>query len=201
MYIAFFILLGIIFLLVIPLKFNVKFNFNLLKNRGNIKLKLFSIKLLYYKLKYDNKKIKLTNFKTTKEVDLEINKQNIDLANEIQSQLIKRLYLKNLKFYFNLGVEDNPFACALLGSGMEMILSIASSIIKFHKPTADINYKISTYYNKSIGIIDVECTSSISITNLLISLFRAKSIINKKENIKNDKERRLKSKNEPKASY
>ena len=99
MNVAFFILLGIFLILILPLKFNVDLNLNVLKNRGFIKLKLFSIKFLYYKLKYKEKKIVLSNVKTTKEISLEINKQNIDFMNELQTQLVKRVYLKNLKVY------------------------------------------------------------------------------------------------------
>lgn len=200
MYVAFFILLGIFLILILPLKFNVDLNLNALKNRGFIKLKLFSIKFLYYKLKYKEKKIILSNVKTTKEINLEINKQNIDFMNELQTQLVKRLYLKNLKVYLNVGVKENPFASAMLGAGFEILLSILSSVVKFHKPTADVNYKICTYYEKNIGILNIDFAISISITNLIISLIKAKSIIKKKEQLKNESKGKFKSKSKSKAS-
>lgn len=200
MYVAFFILLALLLVLVLPLKFNVYLNLNVLKNRGYIKLKLFSIKFLYFKLKYKNKKIILNNIKTTKEINLDINKQNIDFMNELQAQLVKRLYLKNLKLYLNVGVKENPFANAMLGASLEVLLSIVSSIIKFHKPTADVNYKICTYYEKNIGIINIDFAISISITNLIISLLRSKLIIKRKEQIKNESKRKYKRKNKSKTS-
>lgn len=194
MYVAFFIIVGLFLILILPLKFKVNLNVNVLQNRGLIKLKIFMFKIFNYKLKYKNKKIILSNIKTTKEINLEINKKNIDFANELQRQLLKRLYLKKLKIFLNVGVKENPFAGAILGSGFDILLSIMSSIIKFHKPTANVNYKICTYYKKNIGIINIEFAISISITNLIVSLLKAKSIINKKEHLKNERKRKSKPK-------
>ncbi|MBQ8749035.1 MAG: hypothetical protein IJZ29_01000 [Clostridia bacterium] len=143
--------------------------------------------MFYYKLKYRNKKIVLNNFKTSKEINLEINKENIDFVNELQKQIRKRLYLKDLKIYLNLGVKDNPFASALLSGGCETFLSIISSLIKFQKPTAKIYYNVTTYYTKDMGIVNIDFDIALSITNLLLSLMVTKKIINKKEQLKNDR--------------
>jgi len=184
MTIAFFILLIIIFLLILPVKFKVKFNYNVFKNRGHLKIKVFNFKLLYYKIKYKDKKIILSNFKTTKEISLDINIENIDFVNELQKQIKKRLYLKEIKCYFNFGIADNSFITAMVCAGGDIALSIISSMIKFQKPTSNINYRISNFYTKDICDFSLETQLSISITNLLLSLLKTKKVINKKEQLK-----------------
>ena len=184
MIIAFFILLVLVLLLIIPVKFKISFDYNIFKNRGFLKIKLFNFKMFYYKLKLNKNKIVLSNFKTTKELNLEINKKNIDYAKELQNEILKRLYLKELIVYFNFGLKDKPFPSAIICSGIETVLSVVSSLIKFQKPTAIINYKVSPYYSKDIFNTDFNLIISISITNLIISLLKAKRHINKKERYK-----------------
>lgn len=184
MNIVFFIVLGILIIIAIPLKLKINFNFNFLENRGAISIKLFSFSIIGYHIKYENKKIILRNCKTTKQLDLDINKENINFANELQKQITKRLYLQNFVTYINFGIKDNPFAGAVIGSCIETALSIISSIIKFNKPTAQINYKTNTYYKKNMGSIGIDVSLSMSITNLALALLRTKININKKERIK-----------------
>ena len=108
MIIAFFILLVLVLLLIIPVKFKISFDYNIFKNRGFLKIKLFNFKMFYYKLKLNKNKIVLSNFKTTKELNLEINKKNIDYAKELQNEILKRLYLKELIVYFNFDCQLLP---------------------------------------------------------------------------------------------
>lgn len=176
MYVIFFILLFILLLFALPFSFKIMFKYSIL-NYGHIKIKLFGIKLIYYRIKLENNKLILTNFKTEKEIDLKINKQNIDLLNEIKSQIIKRLYLKSISTSIKVGKKDNAFETAIISAIIDVLVKISYSTIKFIKPTSQNSLKLNTYYNRDMGIVNVDVHVYITLTNLLLSFLTAKKTI------------------------
>ena len=94
MKVLFIILLVIIIILIVPIQLKIHFKYDVLRNRGFFELKLWIFNLKFYRFKFKNGQILLKNRKETKQIDIEINMENVDFVNKLQKQHFRRLYLK-----------------------------------------------------------------------------------------------------------
>ena len=189
MKITFLILLLLIILLVLPIALKITLKFDAIGNRGFFEIKLWVFKLKFYRFKFKNGRLVLKNRKETKEINIEINMENVDFANELQKQLFQRIYLKYLKMFFTIGSTKNACNVALLAGALNTILAVLKTYIKTKKPTSEIEYFVYPQYNQSNGVITLRTIFSISITNILIAVLKTKSIINKRKEKKNETRR------------
>ena len=189
MKVLFIILLVIIIILIVPIQLKIHFKYDVLRNRGFFELKLWIFNLKFYRFKFKNGQILLKNRKETKQIDIEINMENVDYVNELQKQLFRRLYLKYFKVFLTIGSDKNASGVAMLGGVANTLLAVLKAYVKTHKPTSDFAYRVYPQFDQSNGVVTLRTSFSISITNILISLIRAKIILNKKKEQKNERKR------------
>lgn len=179
MYVIFFILLFLIILLTFPFYSTMKIRFNFESKKGFIRIYLLGILLFHYRLRYENKQIILHNFNTTKKIDLEINKNNIQFIDYLRKEIFKRIYVDRIFINLDLGFKTNPAILALADSLIKSIINTSFGVISFQKPTSELIYNINTYYTKKVGIINGEISCGISILNVIFSIINAKLNISK----------------------
>ena len=187
MKVFFIVLLVLIVILIIPINLRLHLKFDVLKNRGFVELRLWFFNLKFYRFKFKNMQIMLKNRKETKQVDIELNMENVDFVNELQKQLFKRMYLKDFKAFLTIGSNENACNVAFLCGGLNTLLAVFKSFVKTHKPTSVMEYKVYPQFNQSNGVITIKTAFSVSITNIIISLIKAKIIVGKKAKLKNRK--------------
>ena len=195
MYVIFFILLLVIIILTFPFYCKVQISFNALSKKGHIRIYLLGILIFHYRLRYSNKKLIIHNFKTTKKLDIQINKDNIQFIDYLRKEIFKRIYVDRISINLELGFKTNPAILALIDSLVKSFINTSYGVISFQKPTSELTYNINTYYTKKIGIIKAETNCGISILNILFSIINAKFKINK---IKKKKEEKKLCKSESK---
>lgn len=186
MEIAFYIVATLILILVIPISFNVKITYNISKNRGLAQVRLWGMSLFFYRIKITSKKIILKNRKETKTIDFDINAPNVDLINEIQQQLFSRFFLKELTLYINWGNQKDASTVALAVSSLQIALNSLFTYIQSQKPTAELMLYIKPEYTTNNKFISFKTRFSISLTNIVQSILKAKIKIAKKETLKNN---------------
>jgi len=186
MEIAFYIVATLILILVIPISFNVKITYNISKNRGLAQVRLWGMSLFFYRIKITSKKIILKNRKETKTIDFDINAPNVDLINEIQQQLFSRFFLKELTLYINWGNQKDASTVALAVSSLQIALNSLFTYIQSQKPTAELMLYIKPKYTTNNKFISFKTRFSISLTNIVQSILKAKIKIAKKETLKNN---------------
>lgn len=181
MFIVFFILLAVIIVLIIPIKLKTHLNYDFTENSGLVQIKFYKINVLFYRIKYDNKKLILKNKNETRTIDIEINPENVDFANELQKQIFKRVFLKELNVYIKYGIKNNSMMVALISGIIRIIQSVISNFVAMNKPTAQLKMNVEPIYVENSKVFSIETTFSISITNILISFVQTKYKIKSKE--------------------
>lgn len=166
------VILVIFFILIIPLTFNVKLSFNVIRNYGELNIVLFFIPIYKQKLKIDNGFIKfIKNPQKIKKIKLKFSKSDIEKTNNnfalvLNSQIIKRLSIST-----RFGIKDNPFYTALISGFYNMFLGIFFSINTAKLNILETQSNFKTYYRctylKSILNIKLNC-SLYQILSLLI---------------------------------
>lgn len=180
MKVAFIILSILILILILPIRFKIFIKYNLIKNRGLLQVKLWGISILFYRFKFNKTKIIVRNRKGTKSINIDINNETIDFANELQKQFFKRFYLKEISMKATIGKSDDAFFVAICSGGLQMLMGILITIIKTEKPTSNLMFTVYPVYHKNCGAFSFNTKFSISITNLILSFISAKFITNKK---------------------
>lgn len=170
-----------ILLLILPIRLKLFAKYNLLKNRGLLQVKLWGFRILFYRFKLNKNKIILKNKKETKSIDIDINNETIDFANELQKQFFKRFYLKQMTLKVTIGKDDNSFLVAICSGGIQMLMGAIIAFIKTEKPTSNLSFTVYPMYHKNSIAFSFNTRFSISITNLILCFFSAKYITNKKK--------------------
>lgn len=181
MKVVFIILSLIIILLILPIRLKLFIKYNLIKNKGLIQCKLWGISVLFYRFKFDKAKLIIKNRKGTKSINIDINNDTIDFANELQKQFFKRFYLKWINMKVTIGKSNDAFLVAICSGFMQMLMGGFISFIKTKKPTSKLMFTVYPMYHKNSIAFSFDTKFSISITNLILCFFNAKIINNKKK--------------------
>lgn len=178
MYVVFFIFLILLLILTVPFYFKIQLEFNFIINEGYIKIYLFKIMILHYNVKYMDKKFVLNNYKSSKEINVSLDKENIYFVNQLRKEIFKRIYLSKISILLQIGLKSNPAVSAIFSGLLHSIINILYSNISFQKPTSELKYDINTYYTKNMGIVKSEVACGSSILNILLSYIKAKKSSN-----------------------
>lgn len=179
MQVLFLIILIILVIIAIPILIKIYLSFDILQNRGIVRIKIYNFDIINYKIKYKDKKIIFYNKRKLKEIKLEFDSDKIDFAKEFQKQLLKRMYIKKLEAFFCVGVKENPFVSVMISSLIKITTSILKGVISFQKPTSIIKNEINNTYDENNAKLTISSCLSISITDLVVAFIITKKAVNK----------------------
>lgn len=143
----FFIIFGIITLFVLDIRITTVINYDLYRNIGVIKVKLFWIVIFsgeisvtseYFKLVHGKKKVIQINL-------LNINKETIKLFEDITSMFIKKINLVDLYINFDLQSE-NPFALSIISGNINILLGIIIAKVQSRFPYSNLEKNVFTCF-------------------------------------------------------
>lgn len=181
----FFIVLFIILLvLVFPFYFKIHFFYNIDKNRGLLLISVFGIAIIFYRLKLDGLKLVLQNKNQTKVNDIDLKNQNMDFANFLQGEILKRLFLKSLIVFSSFGRKEDAFLTAMVGGVISTFFANFKVFLCHKKREVDARLASLVNYEKDKFCLSIKLEIFLTIFEVIISLIFAQ--------IKTIQKRRLK---------
>lgn len=151
-------------MLAIDLRVKLYFNYDVLKNIGNIKLKLFGITIFksqvsligeYFNFIKGNKKVI--------QIKININNKNIEIIKDTFSYYLKKIFF--ICFYNSFTISStNPFLCTMVAGSLKSAGGVLDSIVNSKYP--------NTKFNSNVNVGFIENAFKVELyTHLLINLF------------------------------
>ena len=178
----------IIFL--IPMNFKAKINYDILKNKGKLQLKLFKLTILNYKLSIHQGFIELLTKKgKIKIIPIDFNQKGFLSDTDYISVLVKKIKIQQATTYIKFGAQTDAFLTAILIETFRVFTSIFGCILKENKKESKIKNKVYPVFNKDKFEITFKASVKISISKLINSfiIMIFNKIKNKKEIVKNER--------------
>ena len=147
---------------------------------------LYGIKLTHQQIWFENKKIYTRKYDSIESKELEFSSQEMIFAQNLFKEIKDKTRLKELSVFYNLGTGD-AFQSAMLGGYINVLALSLMGKIKNVKPTASLGIYDTISYNREVCQFAVKMTLSISLFDVVYSLFTS-VILTKKEISKNKKE-------------
>jgi hypothetical protein len=135
------ICLGLIGLvLFLPVKFKIKIEFDLLNNKGKLKLYLVNLKFVNLSFSLRGKSLIITKKNGKKRlVGLVGSGDESNFEDNFGRELIKNLTVKNAYLFSNIGARSNAFLTSMLTGTAQIISAILFSFLKAKKKPIIIN--------------------------------------------------------------
>ena len=178
--IVFFIFFFVISIIVFPFKVRVLGHFNLIKLLGFYSMKVFFIRFLTGRIRYENNEFKIEN-----SVNIIKEEFNEEYTKKFIIELLSKMDIKKIEIYFTGGIIDNSFSSAILcGSVSSLVQSLYSYLSQKY-------YKVKLYedidptFNQNNLELTFDAVVSISLISIVISVFS--SLKKYKKELKNEK--------------
>ncbi len=173
----FYVFLIFVFLIIIlQLTIKAKVIFNIKNNIGRFQVSFLKIKIFDYILSIESGCIKLTNKKKkNKYIPLEFDSQSIQEYTVFQDVLFRKIYFKQLGFYFNFGIESSAFCSAMTCGYVDIFAKIFYEIFKTKKSETKFLIKVYPNFNKSVIKIGFKAKISLSLFDLFWTFIETKT--------------------------
>lgn len=172
----FWYLFFVFFIIVIstPISLNIELYFDILRLRGEIKLKVAFFYVLKTKVYVKNGYIIIETKKHTHKEKLSIQNPNIQFASHLMKSLYFRQQLIHLKIHSNLGFSNDAFITAIMASFNDILLKCLLAKIKNNKKSAHIFIQTLPNYNEDKLYYFFESTITMSLFDIIFALVNAK---------------------------
>lgn len=175
----------LIVLFFVPIKLEGRASFNVLEMSGAFGVFLYKFKLTHQQIWFENKKLYTRKADEIESKQLDFSSQEMIFFQNLFHEIKDKTRLKEVSFFYNLGVGD-AFQSAMLGGYINALLYVFFGVIKNAKPTASLGVYDTISYNREVCQFAVKAIMSISLFDVVYSLFR--SVILTKRNSNKNKE-------------
>lgn len=167
-------------LLIIPIVIKIYASYNLLDNLGVISIYIFFIKIVAYKVRYQDKQIIVFSQKNAKDIPIQISEKKLRFIEQLSSQLKDKIIIRNIMFISRIGVND---ACntALLTGLVSSVVGTIIGLIKNKKHSAKFELINLPEYNGKVFTISTTIKCHITIFDILYALFISLLIVQRSE--------------------
>lgn len=162
----------LILLLLMPVIAQARVTFNLQTKTGVICIFVYGIKIVYWIYEIKGKTILIKNQDETKEVELNLEDDDLLLFEYFGAQIKDKLRLKELYVFYNLGVGD-AFESAMLGGFLNVAVLTFFTTLKSKKPTASLGIYDTISYNKNVFEVAAKTKISISLIDVAYSFLNS----------------------------
>lgn len=170
----------LILLLFIPIKLEGRVSFNLLEKSGAFGVFIFKFKVEYQQFWIENKKIISKKENELESHELNMQSKEMFFVKMLIMEIKDKTRLKELSVYYNLGTGD-AFQSAMLGGVINTTLICVMSSIKNAKPTANMGIYDTISYNRKVCQFAVKGVMTISLFDVVYSLFHSVILTKKNE--------------------
>lgn len=154
--------------------FNINLEYNILDNIGKISIKLFNfIPIFVANISFAGLCINCAiKNKKVVNIKIDLNDKNLQFINELQKQLLKKIFV--IKFFvgFNLSIE-NAQNCVLFGSFLNILINNFISNIKSSKPSAKVKNISNIGFLENKFIINVQTNFVIKLVDIFPAFLKA----------------------------
>ena len=160
--------------LVFPLNFRLKSSVNITKNTSFLAIYLFKIRLVLFKIIYNENKLFVTTKKKKKEIEITISLNEIYFIDTFIENLKEKLQFRKVVINSKLGTNDAASTAILCGT-VSSFTNIYCGYLKNKKRTCSFANNVYPCFDKSIYLncIYLSLTTTLFdlIYSLIISLF------------------------------
>ena len=178
----FWLIIVVFFLIILiaPIIIKINISYDLLNNIGSISIYLFLIKIIEYKIKYQNMQIVIFSQKDAKDIPIQISAKKLRFIEQLSSQLKNKVIIKNAKFFSRIGVND-AYATALLIGLVSSIIGTIIGVIKNKKKSAKFEIINIPEYNENFFAMSLTTRCHIAAFDILYALIISLLIVQRSE--------------------
>ena len=162
----------VILLFMFPVFVQAKATFNIQSRAGVLAIHIYGIQLVYYLYEIKGKTIVVKNQNDTKQVELDIDNNDLLFVQILIEQIKDKTRLKQLYVFYNLGAGD-AFLSAMLGGVFNIAVLTFFTTLKSKKPTASLGIYETISYNKTLFEVAIKSKMSISLVDVVYSLINS----------------------------
>lgn len=166
------ILICIILLIIFPISFNLYFSYNLNTNSGFFSIKIWKLNLKKYRIKRKGKEIIFIEKHKDKDLEIELNEKQIRFFELFFKEVKGKIRISNFELESEIG-EENPFISAILSGIFSSIILAFFARLKSSQPTASFKFKNNANFFEAVFNMKTSLEFSISIFDIIYSLFIA----------------------------
>lgn len=181
----------IILIAFIPIKLQIKLSFNVLDFSGAFGIFLFKKEVEHQQFWIKGKKILTKKEDEIESKEIEFDSQEVIFLETLMEQIKDKTRLRELFIIYNIGFND-AFLSGLIAGYINSGLYIFLGKIKNAKPTATMGIFDTISYNREVCQFAVNSTLSISLFDIVYSLFNS-VILSKKKHTQKSLEKQSKT--------
>ncbi len=164
-----FIVLFVVLLLVYPFKIKGAFHFNAIEDVGFVVLKVFVIKLVCMRFRFNNKGgLELKKYKKKKK-----KKKPVTLLGSYFMSLAKKLDVKKIQFFFSSGVPDNAYLVCMVNGAVETISASMFAVLLNKYKHLKIFSDVDPVFNENKLEVTASVVVSFCLLDMLLSVIHA----------------------------
>lgn len=182
MLIVFFIALLLLMFLLFPFKARMSMHINLLEYKAFYCFKIWRLKFLCGMAELESGKVVVQNANNmfSKEIDKEF-------AKEMAKEMLSRIDIKKMEIFFTGGFEENSYASALVCGSVTSLVRLAYSVLSQQYEDVKLYEDIVPTFSDSNLELTFDIVVSLSVFQVVMSLFKSKLKINKMEKLKDER--------------
>lgn len=167
-------------LLIIPIFTNIHASFDIINNLGAISLFIFFIKIIAYKVRYQNGQIIVFSLHDSKDIPVQLSDKKLRFIEQLGVQIKNKIIVRSVTIYSRIGVRD---ACntALLTGVVSALLSSFLGYIKNTKKSAKLKLVNIPDYNGSHMTLSANAKCYITLFDVLYALIMSFLIVKRSE--------------------
>ena len=176
--------ISIVVLLLVPIVFSFRIYFNVLKNTGTIKIKIFGIPITTFQVAIHELAIYIIKPKgKQRKIPISLVDETAIFINHFVTTFFRYIRIVECDIFANVGKSNDAYHTAMFGAWMQNILysffAMLITIKRVHKTQCDIDY---THENSELKLSSYIRLSSCFLF-IIISLIRAKFRTNRTVNV------------------
>ncbi len=164
--------------------FNIGLSYDLNLNDGDFFVKLWGMNLVRGGLKRRGRKIYLIRDKNNKKLEIEINEEKLKFLKTLFIEIKNKIKIREIRVNSETGIV-NPFYTAYFSSIFSSIILGIFASLKNSQPTASFELKNETNFYDNIFNLKSYYKLSISIFDVIYSIFVALLTTKKRRLLKN----------------
>ena len=168
------IILVIFFVIILPISLKIKLSINILRNKGQIIVYLFSLIPVYNQtFKVDNGFIKfIKNPQKIKKVKISFNKEAFKKINNNTNIILNSQIVKQINISTNFGIKNQPYYVAIISGIYNSIVGVFLSINCAKRNIINSHSKLRTYFNYTYLKSNINLKIKVSIYEILKIYFQ-----------------------------
>lgn len=169
-----------IVLLILPIFCKLHVSYDLFNNLGAISIYVFFIKIISFKLKFEDFELVLYTQKKEKQIEAKFSEKQMRFLKQLNVQFKQKIIIRKINAYSRIGVQDASISAITTGLFNALTGSLLA-YIKNSKTSTQITIKSEPNYNGKTFTIAFYCSLVITLFDVIYGLIMSFMLVKRSE--------------------